>query len=151
MQNNLSIERSKQEQSAQTTKIKPKWHMTVLHVVYYLIMIAFLVFYMLPFWGTVMTSFKSNSEVMTTTPITPPSEWTMEGYESAMEELAQPLMTSLLALRCGGIGIPRLDLCLRTEQMEVPVQQRVLYRAGRGNILALPGDSDSAFADHQRP
>ena len=68
MQNNLSIERSKQEQSAQTTKIKPKWHMTVLHVVYYLIMIAFLVFYMLPFWGTVMTSFKSNSEVMTTTP-----------------------------------------------------------------------------------
>ena len=80
MQNNLSIERSKQEQSAQTTKIKPKWHMTVLHVVYYLIMIAFLVFYMLPFWGTVMTSFKSNSEVMTTTPITPPSEWTMEGY-----------------------------------------------------------------------
>ena len=53
MQNNLSIERSKQEQSAQTTKIKPKWHMTVLHVVYYLIMIAFLVFYMLPFWGTV--------------------------------------------------------------------------------------------------
>ena len=141
MQNNLSIERSKQEQSAQTTKIKPKWHMTVLHVVYYLIMIAFLVFYMLPFWGTVMTSFKSNSEVMTTTPITPPSEWTMEGYESAMEELAQPLMTSLL-------GIPWLDLCLRTEQMEVPVQQRVLYRAGRGNILALPSDSDSAFADH---
>ena len=134
MQNNLSIERSKQEQSAQTTKIKPKWHMTVLHVVYYLIMIAFLVFYMLPFWGTVMTSFKSNSEVMTTTPITPPSEWTMEGYESAMEELAQPLMTSL-----------------RTEQMEVPVQQRVFYRAGRGNILALPSDSDSAFADHQRP
>ena len=104
MQNNLSIERSKQEQSAQTTKIKPKWHMTVLHVVYYLIMIAFLVFYMLPFWGTVMTSFKSNSEVMTTTPITPPSEWTMEGYESAMEELAQPLMTSLLVTLFGAAG-----------------------------------------------
>ena len=103
MQNNLSIERSKQEQSAQTTKIKPKWHMTVLHVVYYLIMIAFLVFYMLPFWGTVMTSFKSNSEVMTTTPITPPSEWTMEGYESAMEELAQPLMTSLLVTSVGTV------------------------------------------------
>ena len=104
MQNNLSIERSKQEQSAQTTKIKPKWHMTVLHVVYYLIMIAFLVFYMLPFWGTVMTSFKSNSEVMTTTPITPQSEWTMEGYESAMEELAQPLMTSLLVTLFGAAG-----------------------------------------------
>lgn len=78
--------------------------MTVLHVVYYLIMIAFLVFYMLPFWGTVMTSFKSNSEVMTTTPITPPSEWTMEGYESAMEELAQPLMTSLLVTLFGAAG-----------------------------------------------
>ena len=101
MQNNLSIERSKQEQSAQTTKIKPKWHMTVLHVVYYLIMIAFLVFYMLPFWGTVMTSFKSNSEVMTTTPITPPSEWTMEGYESAMEELAQRAVFEHRKLRTG--------------------------------------------------
>lgn len=91
MPSELNIERSKAAQEAQTVKVKPRWHMTVLHVVYYLIMVAFLVFYMLPFWGTVMTSFKTNSEVMTTTPITPPSQWTLEGYASAMEELGQPL------------------------------------------------------------
>lgn len=89
------IIRSKEAQQAQTIRIRPKWHMTALHIVYYAIMIAFLVFYMLPFWGTVMTSFKSNSEVMTTTPITPPTEWTLEGYASAMEELGLPLLTSL--------------------------------------------------------
>lgn len=52
MQNEMNLERSKAGQRAQTLRIKPKWHMTALHVVYYLIMIAFLVFYMLPFWGT---------------------------------------------------------------------------------------------------
>ena len=69
MQNQSVIERSKEAQQAQTIRVRPRWHMTVLHILYYAIMVAFLVFYMLPFWGTVMTSFKSNSEVMTTTPI----------------------------------------------------------------------------------
>lgn len=104
MQRGTGIERSKEGQKAQTARIHPKWHMTVLHVVYYLIMIAFLVFYMLPFWGTVMTSFKSNSEVMTTTPITPPAEWTLEGYESALEELTGPLCTSLVVTILGAAG-----------------------------------------------
>ena len=87
MQNHVGIERSREAQQAQTVKVRPKWHMTVLHIVYYLIMVVFLVFYMLPFWGTVMTSFKTNNEVMTTTPITPPTEWTLQGYSDAMEEL----------------------------------------------------------------
>ena len=104
MPSELNIERSKAAQEAQTVKVKPRWHMTVLHVVYYLIMVAFLVFYMLPFWGTVMTSFKTNSEVMTTTPITPPSQWTMEGYASAMEELGQPLGISLMITLFGAAG-----------------------------------------------
>ena len=104
MQSNMSIERSKAGQEAQTVSVKPRWHMTVLHVVYYLIMIGFLVFYMLPSWGTVMTSFKTNSEVMTSTPITPPSVWTMEGYASAMEELGQPLLTSLVVTLFGAAG-----------------------------------------------
>ncbi len=104
MQTNAGIQRSKEGQQAQTVKIKPKWHMTVLHIVYYLIMIAFLVFYMLPFWGTVMTSFKTNNEVMTTTPIDPPTTWTLEGYESAMEELGQPLLTSLFVTLFGAAG-----------------------------------------------
>ena len=104
MENNLSMNRSKAGQQAQTVKVKPRWHMTVLHIVYYLIMAAFLVFYMLPFWGTVMTSFKTNSEVMTSTPITPPTEWTLEGYSSAMEELGMPLMTSLVVSIFGAAG-----------------------------------------------
>ena len=34
MQSNMSIERSKAGQEAQTVRVKPKWHMTALHVVY---------------------------------------------------------------------------------------------------------------------
>lgn len=41
MQNELNIERSREGQQAQTLRIRPRWHMTVLHVVYYLIMVAF--------------------------------------------------------------------------------------------------------------
>ena len=104
MQNNMSINRSKAGQQAQTVKVKPRWHMTVLHIVYYAIMVVFLIYYMLPFWGTVMTSFKSNSEVLSSTPITPPSEWTLEGYASALEELGLPLMTSLVVTVLGAAG-----------------------------------------------
>ena len=104
MQTNAGIQRSKAGQQAQTIRIKPRWHMTALHIAYYLIMAAFQIFYMLPFWGTVMTSFKTNSEVMTSTPITPPSRWTLEGYASAMEELGMPLMTSLVVTLFGAAG-----------------------------------------------
>lgn len=104
MQTNAGIQRSKAGQQAQTIRIKPRWHMTALHIAYYLIMAAFLIFYMLPFWGTVMTSFKTNSEVMTSTPITPPTRWTLEGYASAMEELGMPLMTSLVVTLFGAAG-----------------------------------------------
>ena len=104
MEDQTGIVRSREAQQAQTIRIRPKWHMTVLHVVYYLIMVVFLVFYMLPFWGTVMTSFKSNSEVMTTTPIMPPTQWTLEGYASAMEELGVPLLTSLVVTILGAAG-----------------------------------------------
>lgn len=104
MPDNMSIERTKAAQQAQTVRIKPRWHTTVLHIVYYAIMVVFLVFYMLPFWGTVMTSFKTNSEVMTSTPIAPPTSWTLEGYASAMEELGVPLLTSLVVTLLGAAG-----------------------------------------------
>ena len=104
MPDNMSIERTKAAQQAQTVRIKPRWHTTVLHIVYYAIMAAFLVFYMLPFWGTIMTSFKTNSEVMTSTPITPPTTWTLEGYAIAMEELGVPLLTSLVVTLLGAAG-----------------------------------------------
>ena len=104
MPDNMSIERTKAAQQAQTVRIKPRWHTTVLHIVYYAIMAAFLVFYMLPFWGTIMTSFKTNSEVMTSTPITPPTTWRLEGYARAMEELGVPLLTSLVVTLLGAAG-----------------------------------------------
>lgn len=104
MPDNMSIERTKAAQQAQTVRIKPRWHTTVLHIVYYAIMVVFLVFYMLPFWGTIMTSFKTNSEVMTSTPIAPPTTWTLEGYASAMEELGVPLLTSLVVTLLGAAG-----------------------------------------------
>ena len=44
MQNEMTMERSKAGQAAQTLRVKPKWHMTVLHIVYYLILVLFLVF-----------------------------------------------------------------------------------------------------------
>lgn len=104
MENSRNIERSRAGQQAQTVRVKPKWHMTVLHIVYYLIMACFLIFYMLPFWGTVMTSFKTNTEVMMSTPIAPPTQWTLEGYASAMEELGLPLLTSLFVTLFGAAG-----------------------------------------------
>lgn len=41
---------------------------------------------------------------MTSTPITPPTRWTLEGYASAMEELGMPLMTSLVVTVFGAAG-----------------------------------------------
>ena len=127
--------------------------MTVLHVVYYLIMIAFLVFYMLPFWGTVMTSFKSNSEVMTTTPITPPSEWTMEGYESAMEELAQPLMTSLLVTLFGAAGSVFLgSICAYAlSKWKFRFNNVFFIALVAATYLPFQAILIPLFADHQRP
>ena len=41
MQNDIA--RSKEAQQAQTVRVKPRWHMTVLHIVYNLIMILSLI------------------------------------------------------------------------------------------------------------
>ena len=104
MQENMSIERSKEGQAAQTVRIKPKWHMTVLHIVYYLIMVAFLVFYMLPFWSTVITSFKSNVDAKNSSPVSIPAEWSLEGYAAALDQLDAPLMSSLVVTLFGAAG-----------------------------------------------
>ncbi len=104
MQNDMSLERSKAGQAAQTLRVKPKWHMTVLHIVYYLVMIAFLVFYMLPFWGAVVSSFKSNTEAISTSPIALPQRFSMEGYSGAMDLLAVSLLNSLVVTVFGAAG-----------------------------------------------
>ncbi|MBR5344778.1 MAG: carbohydrate ABC transporter permease [Clostridia bacterium] len=104
MQNEISMERSKAGQAAQTVRIKPKWHMTVLHIVYYLIMILFLVFYMLPFWGALVSSFKSNTEAISTSPIALPQNFSMEGYSGAMDLLTVSLLNSLVVTIFGAAG-----------------------------------------------
>ena len=85
-------------------KQKRNWSLHLLHVVYYLVMIAFVVFYMLPFWGTLTTSLKSNNEVMTSNPVAWPLEITSEGYVNAFEELKDPLINSLIITIGGAFG-----------------------------------------------
>ncbi len=104
MQNDAMMERSKAGQAAQTLRVKPKWHMTVLHIVYYLILVVFLVFYMLPFWGALVSSFKSNTEAISTSPIALPQQFSMEGYSGAMDLLAVSLLNSLVVTIFGAAG-----------------------------------------------
>ncbi len=104
MQNTMIHDRSKEGQAAQTVRVKPKWHMTALHIVYYLILIAFLVFYMLPFWGAIVTSFKSNTEALQSSPIALPENVSMEGYSGAMDLLAVSLLNSLVVTVFGAAG-----------------------------------------------
>ncbi len=104
MERRISIERNKQDQATQTAKIRPRWHTYALHAIYYLLMIVFVVFYMLPFWGTLTTSLKSNSEVMTSNPVAWPQQVTGEGYVSAFEELSGPLLNSVFITLGGAIG-----------------------------------------------
>ena len=104
MQNETTMVRSKEGQAAQTLRVKPKWHMTVLHIVYYLILVLFLVFYMLPFWGAPVSSFKSNTEAISTSPIALPQQFSMEGYSGAMDLLAVSLLNSLVVTVFGAAG-----------------------------------------------
>ena len=104
MQSNQMMARSKEAQAAQTVRVKPKWHKVVLHIVYYLVLVVFLVFYMLPFWGAVVSSFKSNTEATTSSPIALPQEWSMEGYSGALEKLKTPLLNSLVVTVFGAAG-----------------------------------------------
>ena len=104
MQNDTMMERSKAGQAAQTLRVKPKWHMTVLHIIYYVVLILFLVFYMLPFWGALVSSFKSNTEAISTSPIALPQQFSMEGYSGAMDLLAVSLLNSLVVTVFGAAG-----------------------------------------------
>ena len=104
MQNDAMMERSKAGQAAQTLRVKPRWHMTVLHIVYYLILVVFLVFYMLPFWGALVSTFTSNTEAISTSPIALPQQFSMEGYSGAMDLLAVSLLNSLVVTIFGAAG-----------------------------------------------
>ncbi len=104
MQKDISIERSREGQAAQTVRVKPKWHMIVLKIVYYLIMVLFLVFYMLPLWSMVLGSFKTNEEILATSPVAFPLDWTLSGYSTVLSELGLPLLNSLIITVFGAAG-----------------------------------------------
>ena len=103
MQNDMMMDRSKEGQAAQTLRVKPRWHMTVLHIVYYLILALFLVFYMLPFWGAVINSFKTNADAIAS-PMSLPKEWTLSGYGKALDELSVSLLNTLVVTVFGAAG-----------------------------------------------
>ena len=97
----MTIERSKEAQQAQTIRIKPRWHMIVLEVVYYLVMALFLVFCMLPLWSTALGSFKFHDEIASGSPVAFPLVWTMTGYANALKDLGVPLLFSLVVTILG--------------------------------------------------
>ena len=103
MQNDVIMDRSKESQTAQTLRVKPKWHMTVLHIVYYLILALFLVFYILPFWGAIVNSFKINADAVSS-PMSLPREWTLSGYRNALDELSVSLLNTLVVTIFGAAG-----------------------------------------------
>ncbi len=104
MPNEMTLERSVEGQQAQTLKVKPKWHMTVLHIFFYVVLLLFLIFYMLPFWGALVSSFKSNTEAISTSPIALPQQFSMEGYSGAMDLLAVSLLNTLVVTLFGAAG-----------------------------------------------
>ena len=76
----------------------------VLRGVFYIIMLVFVVLYLLPFWGTITTSLKTSSEVLTSNPVALPTEPTLDAYGEAWETLKQPLLTSLIITLGGAFG-----------------------------------------------
>lgn len=85
-------------------KEKVPAHMRVLRVVYYAIMIIMVVLYLLPFWGTITTSFKTAEDALTTNPLTFPEEITLDAYVDSFDELRDSLITSLIITLGGAFG-----------------------------------------------
>lgn len=68
----------------------------LLHALYYVILLAFVFFYLLPFWGAITTSLKSAGEVFTTNPLSLPEQPTFEAYIAAFNHLKRPLLNSVI-------------------------------------------------------
>ena len=68
----------------------------VLHVVYYFLLFGFAFFYLLPFWGAITTSLKPANDVLTTSPLSLPSQPTLSAYVDAFRHLRKPLLNSLI-------------------------------------------------------
>lgn len=85
-------------------KEKVPAHLRVLRVVFYAIMIIMVVLYLLPFWGTITTSFKTAEDALTTNPLAFPDEITFDAYVDSFDELQESLITSLIITLGGALG-----------------------------------------------
>ena len=85
-------------------KEKMPAHMRVLRIVFYVLMIVILAAYMLPFWGTITTSFKTAEEALTTNPLSFPANPTLDAYIDSFDELKESLVTSVIITLGGALG-----------------------------------------------
>lgn len=79
-------------------------HLRVLRIIFYAIMLCTVVLYLLPFWGTVTTSFKTAEDALTTNPLAFPEELTLDAYVDSFDELRDSLITSIIVTLGGAFG-----------------------------------------------
>jgi len=70
----------------------------------YLVLILLTAFYLLPLWGAITTSLKTQEEVDMTNPLSFPRAITGEAYVEAFDFLKHPLLNSLLITLGGMLG-----------------------------------------------
>ena len=85
-------------------KEKVPVHLRVLRVIFYAIMLCTVLLYLLPFWGTVTTSFKTAEDALTTNPLAFPDEISFDAYVDSFDELRDALITSVIITLGGAFG-----------------------------------------------
>lgn len=83
---------------------KVPMRMRVLRIVFYAIMLICVALYLLPFWGTITTSFKTAEEALTTNPLMLPENITLDAYVDSFNELKDSLVTSFIITIGGALG-----------------------------------------------
>jgi glucose/mannose transport system permease protein len=74
-------------------KKMPPWPFK--RIALYLILILFVVFFFLPIWAAITTSFKTEEEILKSNPLLPSSP-TLDGYREALGYLGRPIINSLM-------------------------------------------------------
>lgn len=85
-------------------KEKVPMHLRVLRVIFYAIMLCTVLLFLLPFWGTVTTSFKTAEDALTTNPLALPDEISLDAYVNSFNELKESLVTSVIVTLGGAFG-----------------------------------------------
>lgn len=85
-------------------KEKVPMHLRVLRVIFYAIMLVTVLLFLLPFWGTVTTSFKTAEDALTTNPLALPDEISLDAYVNSFDELKESLITSVIVTLGGAFG-----------------------------------------------